>query len=70
MSCSTARRSGSTSRGGSSCAPAKAGLSELFEARLRAHGSALPRTEIETLLAIDIELNAQGMGIWLDKGAA
>ncbi len=46
----------------------KRGLLALYTSRLQAHGIA-DRTEIEQLLALDIELNAQGMGIWLDKGA-
>jgi glyoxylase-like metal-dependent hydrolase (beta-lactamase superfamily II) len=48
----------------------KRGLAELFENRLLAHGCTLPPAEIAALLELDLELNAQGMGIWLDKEAA
>lgn len=37
----------------------------LFKA-LRTHGCTLPETEIEAILATDIDLNAQGLEIWLD----
>jgi len=43
------------------------GLGQLYLADLRAHGSTQAATEVLALLALDIELNAQGMGIWLDK---
>ncbi|HJV62437.1 MAG TPA: MBL fold metallo-hydrolase [Albitalea sp.] len=46
------------------------GLGELYLQRLRAHGCTLPDAQVLELLAMDIELNAQGMGIWLDKRAA
>lgn len=42
-------------------------LTALYVDRIRAHGSALPPARIEGLLAMDIELNAQGIGVWLDK---
>jgi len=48
-------------------APLKRGLADLYVQRLRAHGCTLPRAHIEELLAMDLELNAQGMAIWLDK---
>jgi glyoxylase-like metal-dependent hydrolase (beta-lactamase superfamily II) len=35
--------------------------------RLRAHGCRLRDTEIESLLHGDYELNAQGIGVWLDR---
>lgn len=35
--------------------------------QLSAHGCRLPRGEILQLLAGDIELNAQGLGVWLDS---
>ncbi len=34
---------------------------------LRAHGCALDRKQIETLLAADLELNAQGLEVWIDQ---
>lgn len=45
----------------------KRGQLALFEPSLRAHGVMVPGERIEHLLAIDLELNAQGLGIWLDK---
>jgi hypothetical protein len=48
----------------------QAGLQRLCLDSLRAHGSVLPEAEILDLLAIDLELNAQGMAIWLDREAA
>jgi hypothetical protein len=43
------------------------GLSQIYRASLLATGSTLSAEEIDRLLAMDIELNAQGMGVWLDK---
>jgi glyoxylase-like metal-dependent hydrolase (beta-lactamase superfamily II) len=37
---------------------------------VKAHGCSYSEAEVATLLDVDIELNAQGMGIWLDKEAA
>jgi glyoxylase-like metal-dependent hydrolase (beta-lactamase superfamily II) len=37
---------------------------------VKAHGCRFGEAEVAELLAVDIELNAQGMGIWLDKEAA
>ncbi len=37
---------------------------------VKAHGCSFSEAEVATLLDVDIELNAQGMGIWLDKEAA
>lgn len=34
---------------------------------LRAHGCRLGDIEIDSLLAMDLELNAQGIGVWLDR---
>lgn len=42
-------------------------LSELYLSRAAAHGVALPREQMHELLAMDIELNAQGLGIWVDR---
>ncbi|HVO40988.1 MAG TPA: MBL fold metallo-hydrolase [Aggregatilineales bacterium] len=44
-----------------------AGLNDLLLDALRAHGCNLPDTRILQLLAADVELNAQGLAIWLDK---
>ena len=48
----------------------KAALSGLYLDSLAAHGCTLPRERQLALLAMDIELNAQGIGVWLDKPAA
>ncbi len=45
----------------------KAGQLEIFCASLAEHGCTLPRARVAELLAIDLELNAQGMAIWLDR---
>lgn len=46
-----------------------AALGTLYRDRLRALGSALTGDEIDRLLAIDVELNAQGIEVWLDRQA-
>jgi glyoxylase-like metal-dependent hydrolase (beta-lactamase superfamily II) len=43
----------------------KNGLLNLYIQELRDHGCELTDTKIEQLLSTDIELNAQGMGVWL-----
>ncbi len=45
----------------------KAGVEEIMLRALLAHGCQLPLEEISRLLAMDFELNAQGIGVWLDK---
>lgn len=45
----------------------KQALSALFESSCRDHGCTLPREQILSLLATDIELNAQGIAVWLDR---
>lgn len=45
----------------------KRGLLDIHLASLRAEACELPADESARLLALDIELNAQGMGIWLDR---
>lgn len=47
----------------------KAGQLDLFATSLAAHGCTKTRAEIEALLTLDFELNAQGMAIWLDRPA-
>ncbi len=42
------------------------GLTALYLDRVERLGSALPRAQTLDLLAMDIELNAQGLGVWLD----
>lgn len=43
------------------------GLSDLLWRSLQAHGCELPRAQALDLLATDIELNAQGLAVWLDR---
>lgn len=43
------------------------GLTAIYQRSLREHGFAGSAGRIEADLAIDIELNAQGMGVWLDR---
>lgn len=45
-------------------------LADLYVARAQAHGCALTPAQVRELLAMDIELNAQGLEVWLDKQAA
>jgi hypothetical protein len=45
-------------------------LSDMYLRRVRAHGSRLSDSETLTLLAMDIELNAQGLAVWLDESKA
>ncbi len=45
----------------------KRGQLDIFCASAAAHGCPLAREQIAELLAIDVELNAQGMAIWLDR---
>ncbi len=44
-----------------------AALTELYLERARQHGCRLDDAAVERLLATDIELNAQGLGCWLDR---
>jgi len=44
-------------------------LQTLYVTSLQAFGSPLGRAEIEAALALDVELNAQGIGIWLDRAS-
>ena len=41
-----------------------------YLAVVKAHGCTFGDAEVAELLAVDLELNAQGIGIWLDKEAA
>lgn len=43
------------------------GLAALYLGRVHAHGCALPEEAVLDLLEMDIELNAQGLAIWLDR---
>lgn len=44
-------------------------IARLYVARAHAHGCTQTPGEIRELLAIDIELNAQGLEVWLDNAA-
>jgi glyoxylase-like metal-dependent hydrolase (beta-lactamase superfamily II) len=46
----------------------KRGQLEIFVRSLAAHGCRDSRERIAQLLAMDLELNAQGMEVWLDRG--
>ena len=48
----------------------KAGLLDLYAREWQAMGGAMDREALATSLDIDLELNAQGLGIWLDRGRA
>jgi glyoxylase-like metal-dependent hydrolase (beta-lactamase superfamily II) len=43
------------------------GFRDLYRDRLRAHGCTLSDARIDELLALDCELNAQGMAFWLQR---
>ena len=45
----------------------KAGLLDIYATRVAEHGCRYTRDEVAELLAIDVELNAQGMEVWLDR---
>ena len=44
-----------------------ASLTQLYISRARAHGCAFDDTRVRELLAMDIELNAQGLEVWLGQ---
>ena len=44
-----------------------AGFGAIYRDSLRAHGCELPAERIDELLALDLELNAQGMAVWLNR---
>jgi glyoxylase-like metal-dependent hydrolase (beta-lactamase superfamily II) len=43
------------------------GFGEIYRTRLRAHGCTLTDARIDDLLALDCELNAQGVAVWLGR---
>ncbi len=45
----------------------RAGVEELFLGWAHEHGAPLPASSIRELLAVDVELNAQGLESWLDR---
>jgi glyoxylase-like metal-dependent hydrolase (beta-lactamase superfamily II) len=48
----------------------KAAFRAIYVAELRRCGSTLSDAELDVWLATDVELNAQGLGVWLDKQQA
>jgi len=44
-------------------------LTALYVERAAAHGCTLGAAQVQALLAMDIELNAQGLGVWLGREA-
>ena len=48
----------------------KRGQLPIYVKSLREHGCTLAEDDIAELLALDLELNAQGMAVWLDREAA
>jgi glyoxylase-like metal-dependent hydrolase (beta-lactamase superfamily II) len=47
----------------------KHGLAEIYLRHAKAHGCTLPDATMLDLLALDIDLNAQGLAVWLDNRA-
>jgi hypothetical protein len=45
----------------------KAACRRIYIDELRHCGSTLTDEQLDPLLATDVELNAQGLGVWLDK---
>ena len=45
----------------------KKALADLYASRAQMHGWQGSRDELEELIGMDIELNAQGLGVWLDS---
>jgi glyoxylase-like metal-dependent hydrolase (beta-lactamase superfamily II) len=43
------------------------GLRRIYQRSLQTHGCPLSEAEISESLALDVELSAQGLGIWLDR---
>jgi len=48
----------------------KAAMSAYLTAALRAHGCTLPDAQLQEIWETDLELNAQGLVVWLDSRAA
>jgi len=46
------------------------GINRLLLDALQAHGCRLSRERVQSLLAVDVELNAQGLEIWLEKSGS
>jgi hypothetical protein len=46
------------------------GLWSIHLRHLGEHGVTLPEPRIRELLALDLELNAQGIAVWLDRSTS
>ena len=67
----TRRARGPRPRRGRQARPRRApapGVEELFLGWVEDHGTPRPRESVRELLAVDVELNAQGLEVWLDRG--
>jgi glyoxylase-like metal-dependent hydrolase (beta-lactamase superfamily II) len=53
---------------GDRAARLRRGVEELLLGWVRDHGAPLSRETARELLAVDVELNAQGLEVWLDRG--
>jgi hypothetical protein len=45
-------------------------LASLYISRAQAHGCTFDATRVRELLMMDIELNAQGLEVWIDRSKA
>jgi hypothetical protein len=45
----------------------KSGLADIYENHLKTNGCNISRQDLEEFLAIDLDLNTQGIEVWLDK---
>lgn len=48
----------------------KQAMTEYLFGEIRAHGCQLPEASLQEIWATDLELNAQGLGVWLDQRAS
>jgi len=47
----------------------KTDLAALYFERAQRHGCTMDRSRFDDILGMDVELNAQGLGVWLDRAA-
>jgi hypothetical protein len=45
----------------------KAGLKELYLSQLKQHECPLPQEQQEQLLSLDLDINAQGLEVWMQR---
>lgn len=48
----------------------RSAIADLFRARAAEHGCPVSTAALDALLALDVELNAQGLEVWLDRPAS